>query len=138
VDDQDENEDLRQPVPRDAVHDLIMSRLLVLERENKQFAQWQYKKDLMFETFSERLIEHGARLGSAEEHLRVALDDQTKTLMREFGSLKDNIDRVVAKQTFWENVIKVLRWVGGVIAGAAFVIWTMGTFFWEHFRTTPK
>jgi hypothetical protein len=136
----EDDPDLRMPVPRDAVHDLIVSRLVVLENEHKEFSQWQFKKDVMFNSFSERLVEHNTRLGSVEEHIQDALKDQTNTIMSEFVKLKDNIDRVVDKQKFWENVLKVLRWVGTVVVGAAIAIWTMGTFFWEHFHTTsaPK
>ena len=86
-----------------------------------EFGQWRVKADIMIES-----------VAHLKPDFEASLKEQTSDIMREFRDLKTNLDRVVKKQTFWDNFIIIVRWAAIIAASFIAGLWAFGTFIWDH------
>jgi hypothetical protein len=114
----DQVEDMRAPVAIDAVHRTTLERLDLLER-------WRIGIDL-------RVKDIDAHLGRQDVHA-----EQTFSKVADhFGEINQKLNLLLTERDGQRRTKQIIgeisKWAWRVIAAIAFVGWTVGTFFWDH------
>jgi hypothetical protein len=131
----DENnfdDDLRAPAPIDAVHRTMLERMDIQERWRNQMNQWRREHDHWRIGIDTRVDKLDSHLGQQDAHAEASFSG-IRTSLADMGAKLDQLREERATRNKTKEILaEIGKWAWRVIAAVAFVGWTVGTFFWDH------
>jgi hypothetical protein len=126
------DEDLRAPAPIDDVHRTMLERMKIQERWREQMNSWRIDHDRWRLGIDTRVDKLDAHL-TEQDGLAAASSTEVKN---NFTEINQKLNLLLTERTNrnWRNefITKISQYAWKVIALVFFVLWTVGTFFYDH------
>lgn len=136
--DNDFDEDLRAPAPIDAMHRTMLERMEIQERWAKAMNQWRGKHDRWRIGIDTRVDKLDSHLGQQDAHAEASFSE----IKTNFDEINTKLNMLLTERTNrnWRNefLTKISQWAWKIIALVFFVLWTVGTFFYDHWPLKAK